>query len=906
MGLIHFKNTFKIVVSLIFLLSFFALQTNGQCSSHHFKCRSNKCIPISWQCDDDNDCGDGSDELNCEARTCSDTEFACHNGRCIPNRWQCDNEDDCLDNSDENPDVCLNKTCQADQFACHSPPGVCIPILWHCDGQEDCQDASDEKSDCHQITCSEEEFTCNNNKCITKRWMCDQDNDCGDNSDELNCANVTCSSTEFVCANGKCIPEKWKCDGAVDCSDESDERDCPTPVTSVCNNREFMCANKKDCVHMTWLCDGDPDCPDGSDEFNCTNTCRPDQFQCKNLQCIPGQLQCNGMQECPDGSDEEDCQALHPAKCNLTVQFDCGDHCIPLSSVCDSNNDCGEYEDEPQNLCYKNECKEDNGGCSQICEDLPIGYECKCKPGYVLADNRTCEDINECEIPGSCSQLCTNTKGGHKCECLDGYMLEPNNNRRCKAKEGHTVILFTNRQDIRKIDIETQEYVSVVSNLRSSVALDYNYHTGTVVWSDVVEEAIKSVPIDNGEVVTTIVSENLDTVDGIAVDWVYGHIYWTDTVKNKIEVSDKTGKIRKTIIGEDLDEPRAIVLDPLEGWIYWTDWGEPAKIERAGMDGSHRAIVVSSDIKWPNGLALDFISKKVFWVDAKLHLLSCADYNGDNRRVVMSSPIILKHPFSIDVFEDWVYWTDWESEAIHRMNKFTGEEKTDIATGINSPMDIHIYHSYKQPKGINYCDDMNGHCSHLCLPTPNINAMSPRYTCACPDGMVLAGDHKTCIADNTLNTTTVTVSSTQSAPIQPSVVSTTTEFAYQYSNDTNSSKIDFGTIQPIDNDSLGNNSLLRSNISEILGGKGFFPDTGKLAGIIIGVLTGIILLLALVGFLIYKHYLRKNITSMNFDNPVYRKTTEDQFSLEKNQYQPARSYPPSLEPLTSPGTNEFV
>lgn len=57
--------------------------------------------------------------------------------------------------------------------------------------------------------------------------------------------------------------------------------------------------------------------------------------------------------------------------------------------------------------------------------------------------------------------------------------------------EGHTVILFTNRQDIRKIDIETDEYVSVVSNLRSSVALDYNYHTGTVVWSDVVEEAIK-------------------------------------------------------------------------------------------------------------------------------------------------------------------------------------------------------------------------------------------------------------------------------------------------------------------------------------------------------------------------------------------------------------------------------
>lgn len=39
-------------------------------------------------------------------------------------------------------------------------------------------------------------------------------------------------------------------------------------------------------------------------------------------------------------------------------------------------------------------------------------------------------------------------------------------------------------------------------------------------------------------------------------------------------------------------------------WVYWTDWGEPAKIERAGMDGSHRSVVISSDIKWPNGLAL--------------------------------------------------------------------------------------------------------------------------------------------------------------------------------------------------------------------------------------------------------------------------------------------------------------
>jgi hypothetical protein len=43
-----------------------------------------------------------------------------------------------------------------------------------------------------------------------------------------------------------------------------------------------------------------------------------------------------------------------------------------------------------------------------------------------------------------------------------------------------------------------------------------------------------------------------------------------------------------------------------------------------------------------------------------------------------------------------------------------------------------------------------------------------------------------------------------------------------------------------------------------------------------------------IGFIIYRSILRRNVQSMNFDNPVYRKTTEDQFSLEKNQFQPNR------------------
>lgn len=41
-----------------------------------------------------------------ESRTCMKTEFRCSSGRCIPAHWQCDNEKDCSDGSDEDAHTC--------------------------------------------------------------------------------------------------------------------------------------------------------------------------------------------------------------------------------------------------------------------------------------------------------------------------------------------------------------------------------------------------------------------------------------------------------------------------------------------------------------------------------------------------------------------------------------------------------------------------------------------------------------------------------------------------------------------------------------------------------------------------------------------------------------------------------
>uniref|UniRef100_A0A6Q2Z7L4 EGF-like domain-containing protein n=1 Tax=Esox lucius TaxID=8010 RepID=A0A6Q2Z7L4_ESOLU len=725
-----------------------------QCQPTEFACKNNRCIQERWKCDGDNDCLDNSDEAPelCHQHTCPSDRFKCQNNRCIPLRWLCDGDNDCGNDEDESNTTCSARTCPPNQYACAS--GRCIPTSWKCDLDDDCGDRSDEPASCAYPTCFPlTQFTCANGRCINVNWRCDNDNDCGDNSDEAGCSH-SCSSVQFKCNSGRCVPEYWTCDGDNDCGDYSDEThaNCTNQATRPpggCHVDEFQCRMDGLCIPMRWRCDGDTDCMDLSDESDCegvTHMCDPAvKFSCRDsARCISKAWVCDGDSDCEDNSDEDNCEAL---VCKLSHHV-CATNdsiCLPAEMLCDGTDDCPDGSDEK--LCDL--CSIDNGGCSHNCSIIPgEGFMCSCPLGMELgADNKTCQIMNLCAKHLKCSQKCEQEKSSVKCSCYQGWELEPDMET-CKSSDPFKpFIIFSNRHEIRRIDLHKGEFSVLVPNLRNTIALDFHLNQSTLYWTDVVEDKIYRGKLSENGALTSfevVIQYGLATPEGLAVDWIAGNIYWVESNLDQIEVAKLDGTMRTTLLAGDVEHPRAIALDPREGVLFWTDWDASLpRIEAASMSGEGRRTIhiETGNGGWPNGLTVDYMERRIVWIDARSDAIYSALYDGRELIEVLRGHEYLSHPFAVTMYGGEVYWTDWRTNTLAKANKWTGHNVTVVQRTNTQPFDLQVYHPSRQPEAPNPCASAEGQslCSHLCLINYN-----QTFSCACPHLMKLQPDKRTC------------------------------------------------------------------------------------------------------------------------------------------------------------------
>lgn len=167
--------------------------------------------------------------------------------------------------------------------------------------------------------------------------------------------------------------------------------------------------------------------------------------------------------------------------------------------------------------------------------------------------------------------------------------------------------------------------------------------------------------------------------EDIAVDWITGNLYFTDSMYQHIAVCSNDGKYCRGLVDElvfHIERPRSITLNPEQGHMYWSEWGTRPMIAIAQMDGKFAAPFISDDIEWPCGTTLDWPNNRLYWVDSKLNRIESVNLDGSGRHIVIGN--VLKHPYGLAVFENNIYWSDWKAKSVETCNKFTCKDRKTI------------------------------------------------------------------------------------------------------------------------------------------------------------------------------------------------------------------------------------
>ena len=87
-----------------------------------------------------------------------------------------------------------------------------------------------------------------------------------------------------------------------------------------------------------------------------------------------------------------------------------------------------------------------------------------------------------------------------------------------------------------------------------------------IYWVEFHSRTLKKASLRNVSDVQVIVSERIESPEGLTLDWVTKRLYWVDDIKNTVEVVGTDGSDRR-VLKDSLDKPRDIVVEPFQKYV---------------------------------------------------------------------------------------------------------------------------------------------------------------------------------------------------------------------------------------------------------------------------------------------------------------------------------------------------